>query len=94
MCLAGHVHVASRICCILRSSSRQHAAVWSRHARLRNRCQLRRQCSSEPIADSRKIDPPDVRQLAKMAHLSVTDKEVQLNIITASAHAELLNSIS
>lgn len=32
--------------------------------------------SNTPGAESRKIDPPDVRELAKMAHISVTDEEV------------------
>ncbi|CAK0734851.1 hypothetical protein CVIRNUC_000492 [Coccomyxa viridis] len=33
--------------------------------------------SNTPGAESRKIDPPDVRELAKMAHISVTDEEVR-----------------
>ena len=32
--------------------------------------------SNTPGAESRKIDPPNVRELAKMAHISVTDEEV------------------
>ena len=32
--------------------------------------------SNTPVAETKKIDPPDVRQLAKMANISVTDEEV------------------
>ncbi len=74
--MAGHACLASRIGTILRSPGSTYAARWDQHLRCQQKNQLRSYTISRIAADSRKIDPPDVRQLAKMAHISVTDEEV------------------
>ena len=76
MLMAGHACLASRIGTIFRSPGSTYAARWTQHLRRQQKNQLRSYTISRIAADSTKIDPPDVRQLAKMAHISVTDEEV------------------
>lgn len=75
--MAGHVCLASRLGRILHSPSRSYETRWSRHILIQQQSQVRGHVTSRPAAESRGIDPPDVRRLAKMAHLSVTDEEVR-----------------
>ena len=98
MGMAGHGCIASSISLILRAPASRWA-VGLRHCSVSQRREQQRGFSTcRPAADSRKIDPPDVRKLAKMAHISVTDEEVcllhPLQILPSARTASLISSNS
>ena len=74
--MAGHGCLASSIGHILRSPASRWAFRLRQQIHPHKKVLHRSLSTCRPAADSRKIDPPDVRQLAKMAHIDVTDEEV------------------
>ena len=76
LAFAKHVKGSSPIDSNTHLPSYAHAVKHNQGTRSRQQRWQRCHSSNTPGAESRKIDPPNVRELAKMAHISVTDEEV------------------
>ena len=76
LAIAKHVMGSCPIKSVSHSPNYAHALRPSQATRSQQQRRHRCHSSNTPEAKTRKIDPPDVRELAKMAHISVTDEEV------------------
>ena len=88
LAFAKHVKASSPLESNTHLPSYLHAFKHTRAIRSQQQRWQRCHSSNTPGAESREIAPPDVRELAKMAHISVTDEEVMQARICTSLSPE------